>query len=202
MDTIRRLAILAVVLLPLGGVAACDDNPFDVTWTANPDTVLLYSLARPELNLPSAFDFVPTNRRTVRVERPGASGNWDVALDAGADGGLVFLTPPALGIDARSGIVPRPGVGFEELSEAPADTAQYSFSEPVPVEEGRVYVVRTRRARGGFGRLCAFFGKFEPVEVDAEAGVMRFVYDVNPDCNDRSLVPDEQPGDDGEETDS
>lgn len=205
MKAAPSLPIVAAVAVLLTGVGACDDNPFDVVWTANPDTVLLYSLARPELNLPSAFDFVPSRRRSVRIEEPGASGNWDVAVDTGENGMLLFVPPQALGVDARAGLARLPGISFDEAVEAPADSAAYSFEDPLPVEVGELYAVRTRRARGGFGRSCIFFGKLVPIETDDEAETVRFMYDMNPDCNDTGLVPDQFPEDgedDGEDGES
>lgn len=191
MPVTRTLTAVAAAAL-LWTVPACGDNPFDVTWTARPDTVLLFSLARPELNLPSAFDFVPTRRRRVRVEQPGATGNWDLALDT-RGGELVFLAPRALGIDADAGIAAFPGMTLEELQEAPSDSADYAFTEPVPVEAGTAYVIRTRDTRSSFGRICRNFGEFVPLDIDPVAESVSFVYDVNPQCNDRSLVPDETP---------
>ena len=80
-----RIAVLAA--LPILGLAACDEDPFVFRWNATPDTVLLYSLDRPEPNLPSGFGFL--ERALVRVETPGSTGVWDVALDT--DGGSLVL---------------------------------------------------------------------------------------------------------------
>jgi hypothetical protein len=175
------------VALLLGGVlSACGDDPFQVDWTVNPDTVLLYSLERPELNLPSAFNF--DRRTTIRVEAPTATGAWDLAVDT-REGSLVFLPPGALGIESEAAIVPLAGIDFDELTEAPADTAVYVRDEAVPVETGTVYVVRTNRVASGFGRRCVFYAKMEPLEVDGAEGSVRFVFDSSPVCNDRDLVP-------------
>lgn len=190
MRAVRTAFTLIAAAVLLWSLPACGDNPFEVTWTANPDTALLYSLARPELNLPSAFDFVPSRRRTVEVEAPGATGNWDLALDT-RDGTLVFVPPGELGIASDAGIATIPGLNLDELEEAPSDSAAYAMEEPVPVELGTAYVVRTRRSQGGFRRTCSYFAEFELVEVNPEVGTVRFVYDTNPKCNDRSLVPDE-----------
>lgn len=184
------LAVAAAGLLWM--LPACGDSPFDVTWTANPDTVLLYSLARPEPNLPAAFDFVPTRRRRVLVEAAGATGNWDMAVDT-RDGRLVFVAPSALGVDSRAGIASFPDMTLEELQEAPSDSAAYALTDPVPVDAGTAYVVRTRDTRSSFGRVCSNFAELRPLEIDPGAGTVRFVYDVNPQCNDRSLVPDRFP---------
>ena len=65
------------------GFAACDDDPFRINWEESPDTVLLYSLARPELNLPSAFNL--NTRRLVQIETPGAT--WPRPPQAAQDSG-------------------------------------------------------------------------------------------------------------------
>lgn len=169
---------------------ACDDDPFAVTWVANQDTTRLYSLDRPEVGLVSAFDFI--GRRTVVVEAPGTTGTWDLAVDD-VDGGLAFITPSGLGIESEAGIAAVPDLTLDELREAPGDSAAYAILDPVPAEVGTVYVIRTREARGQFSQLCLFFGKFEVTEVDPSSGSVSFVFDLNPDCDDRSLVPDQQP---------
>lgn len=189
MKPLRTVLLVLVLPAVLWSLPACDDDPFAITWVENPDTVVLYSLDRPELNLPAAFDFI--NRRRVAVESPGATGNWDMVLST-EGGALVFLPPRALEIDSEAGIAVFPGLNLDELREAPGDSASYAITEPVSVEPGSAYVIRTRESRGRFRQICAFYGKFEPIEVDLEARTVRIVYDLNPDCDDRSLVPDQE----------
>ncbi len=168
-------------------VAACGRNPFELTWVeTRADTVLLYSLVRPELNLPSAFDF--HGHKSLRIEAPGSTGGWDVVLDT-QGGQLVLLPPGALGIESEAGIVPFPGLRFADLTEAPKDTASYKRDEPIALEAGTSYVVRTHRGPDRFGIQCVFYAKLEPLEIDPVLGTLWFVYDVNPLCGERSLVP-------------
>lgn len=174
------------VLLPVVGVlavaaTACGDDPFALPWEATPDTVLLYSLARPELNLPSAFNF--RTLQTVVVEDATATGSWDLAVDT-EDGNLVWTPPAALGINSRARIATLRELGFDEVREAPSDTAAYVGSETVPVETGVVYVVRTGLRSG-----CFYYAKAEAVELQPEAGTLRFRYVANPFCNNLDLVP-------------
>jgi hypothetical protein len=168
------------------GLAACDEDPFVFRWNATPDTVRIYSLDRPEPNLPSGFGFL--DRALVRVETPGATGVWDVALDT--EGGSLVLKPPgAFGISARAGIVPMGAISFDDLDEAPADTLLYVLHDPVVMETGQVYAIRTNRRTHNFGRTCVFYGKMEPLVVDVAAGELEFRYVRSEACNDRSLVP-------------
>lgn len=189
MSQVVRLVFLAAAAVTVAALPSCGDNPFEQRWTARPDTALLYALARPEPNLNSAFDFV--NRAPRRIEAPGATGRWDVAVDTvGTD--LAFLAPRALGVDSDAGVVRFEGMSFDEVTEAPPDSADYAFDTPVPIRIGSTYAVRTREARGSFGRLCFFYAKVEPVSVEPTVGSVRFLYDVNTVCDDRSLVPDEE----------
>jgi hypothetical protein len=176
---------LPFVLAMLG--TACDD-PFEIRWEVQPDTALIYSLARPELNLASAFNFY--FRSPVTIEEPGATGEWDIALDT-EGGRLVLLPPRALGINSRARIASISGVSFEEVIEAPADTAAYVSDRPVPVEQGTVYVVQTSEQTGTFGERCVFFAKLEPLVLDVAGGTLEFVFDASPVCNDTRLVPPE-----------
>jgi len=169
-------------------VAACGGEDFFVDWEENPLEQVLYSLDRePEGALrQTAFNML--ERRGVIVEDPTAQGRWDFALDRAA-GTLVLLPPQALGVTSRAAITAIPGTTFANVREAPGDTLVYSTTQPVPVQLGTVYVIRTHQQPGFFGEFCFFFGKIEPIEIDVEAGVLRFLHDVSPDCNNRSLVP-------------
>ncbi|MDT8367725.1 MAG: hypothetical protein RQ745_00855 [Longimicrobiales bacterium] len=173
---------LAMLLL-----GACGgDDPFAMDWAADIDTVTLFSLARPELNLESAYDF--SNRLKVVVEEAMATGSWDMAVDD--DGESVFiLAPGALGVDSRAGLAPMPGITFDGLTEAPRDTSLYIRDRRIAVQPGDVFAVRTRELPGLFGETCVFFGKLEVLETDLEERTLRYFLESSPVCNDRNLVP-------------
>ncbi len=178
-------SICALILVVMA-VAACGDDPFQVRWEENLRERVLYSLDRDERNRPAGFEMLTGN--TVIIEGPGAIGQWDFALDR-SDGVLALYPPRAFGVTSNAGIAPIPGADFDEVREAPADTLAYRTRDPVPLEAGTVYVIRTREQQGSFGRRCRYYGKLEAVEIDSEGGVFRFVFDTSPDCNNRSLVP-------------
>lgn len=183
----QRGGLFLAFLLLLPGAWACDDDPFLIRWELNPDTVLLYSLARPEMNLNSAFDFV--RRNAVRVEAPSAVGEWDVAVDT-QNGAIVLVPPGAIGVaKSKAAIAPMGNGDFDELRRAPSDTTLYIGDQAVPVKVGDLYVIRTRQKQGSYGSSCVYYGKFEPLLVDPEAGILSFVFDVSPVCNDRKLFP-------------
>lgn len=179
-------ASLAALVTLSAGLATCGGDPFIFPWELNPDTVLLYSLARPELNLEAAYSF--NDRRKVRVEAATATGTWDVAVDT-RGGQLVFLPPGALGISSKASVAALPGLSFADLQDAPEDTAAYSRFAPVPVEMGTLYVVKTSQSPGIFGRLCSYYAKLEPLVIDVEGGTLTFVFDASPVCNSLRLIP-------------
>lgn len=184
------MAALAAALVV--GLAACEDDPYDYDWTNTPGvrgTVLLYSLAVPRLGLQSGFSFVPLPYPGATViERPNATGTWDVALDT-RGGELVLLPPGALGITSHAAISPLGPIAFDDVVEAPEDTLLYVVNDPVPLATGSVYVVRTNRVQGGSFGSCVYYAKMEPLALDATEGTMTFTYVASPICNDRSLVP-------------
>jgi hypothetical protein len=182
-----RTAILAAVAAA-AGLTACDDDPFQINWEADADTARLFALSRPELNLPSAFDFFA--RAPLRLESPNTGDQWDVALDVqGTD--LVWLPPRSLGVPSEAGMATLEGQTFLETRMAPGDTARYVTDGPIPVRTGVIYVVRTRLVPGAFGTRCTYYGKIEALEVDVAGGQMTFQYDVSPVCNGRELIPPE-----------
>lgn len=179
----KAIALAAALLM---GPLACGDDPFAFNWSDRPDTVVLYSLARPELNVPSGFNFL--SRATVTIESPTATGAWDLALDT-REGDLVILPPGALGVDSRARIAPLDGLALADVQEAPSDSAVYVSAGAVPVRSGTVYVVRTGQRTGSFGSRCVYYAKMEAVDIDVAEGRLRFRHVTNPVCNDRRLVP-------------
>lgn len=181
-----RPLLVAALLLLVAALPACGDDPFLFRWTENPREALLYSLDREERNRPTAFGML--NGERVILENPATSGRWDFALDT-RNGALVLLPPRAVGVQSRAGIVEFPDVRFDEVREAPSDTAVYVTRDPVPLRMGSIYVVRTREQPGSFGQVCVFYGKMQPLEMDPVAGTLLFRFDTSPDCNNPRLVP-------------
>lgn len=179
---IRNLAL--VIVVSAASLAACDDDPFALNWVANPDTVELYVLSRPETNLLSAFDF--RSRIPKRLEAPTTGDLWDLTVDY-RDGQFVWLPPGALGITSDAALATLEGHTFDTAEEAPADTTEYVTDAPIPIRLDPIYVIRTRRHQGTI--VCNYYGKIEVLETDSIVGTVRFQFDVNPTCNSRDLVP-------------
>jgi len=189
LSALRRstLAGSALVLFILPYLMGCDDDLFKIDWVENPDTALIYSLARPELNLLSAFDFLL--RVPVQIESPNATGQWDIVVDT-QEGQLVLLPPGAVGVQGSNAkISPMVGMSYDEVRVAPSDTALYIGDSPVPLNMGSTYVIQTRKSRDVYGRSCTFFGKMEPLALDPVLGTVTFQFDVSPECNSRLLYP-------------
>ena len=165
---------------------ACGDDPFTFNWSDAPDTAQIYSLARPELNIVSAFSFF--DGVSFSVEVPGATGQWDAALDT-QGGSLVLLPPGALGVPSRAGIAALPGMSYGDVQEAPGDTMLYEVSAPVPVEAGTIYIIRTSLRPGSFSATCSYYAKMEPLIIDVAGGALTFRYITSPICNSRDLIP-------------
>ena len=184
----RTVVALPLLILTLTVWGCGEDLLGPGTWIAAPDTVVLYSLARPELSLLSAFNL--HQRATVHVETVGATTQWDIALDTRL-GQLVLIPPGALGIVSRARVAVLPGMSFDEAVEAPLDTLLYTAVQPVQVQLNSVYVVRTDTRPTDFGGSCVYYAKLEPLAIDVTASSVEFVFDGSPVCNDRRLVPPE-----------
>lgn len=182
----RRITLLATPLLAMS-FAACDDGFGPVAWDATPDTIVLHSLARPELiGQPAAYDAVQL--RTVIVERPGEADQWDVAVTEEGDA-LQLLPAGALdGLTVDPGIHVVPNATLADVERATGDRDAYVETEPVPLETGDVYVVRSRI----YSRACRRYTKLELVEHDAAAGTATLAVVTNPNCSDRSFIPPDE----------
>ncbi len=182
----RWPAAVAVGAAVATALVGCGDDPFAFNWDDTPDTVQLYSLARPELNLASGFAFRQGLR--IRVESALATGTWDVAVDT-RGGQIVLLPPGALGVRSTARITTFEGLALTDVVEAPRDSTLYVANDPVPVRQGTVYVIKTNRSAGSFGSSCVYYAKMEAVDIDPLGGTLTFQYVSNPICNSIDLVP-------------
>ena len=64
---VRASLVINVAVLVLLAATACNDDPFEIRWDLQADTVLLYSLARPEMTMDSGFNFRPGTLGPVRI---------------------------------------------------------------------------------------------------------------------------------------
>lgn len=173
------LALFATIALP-----ACDDG-FGPDRALVEDTAEIFSLSRPEnIGLPAAYDLTQINPRPVEVEDERSTGQWDIALTE-SDGGLVLAPASHFSGQGNAILSVDTTNTFAGVTEAPEDTSAYN-DEPETVRTGAVYVVRSRRRS-----RCVYFSKLRPLEIDEEAGSLRFEFVLNPNCNARTFEPAE-----------
>jgi hypothetical protein len=187
----RPVRTLRYLVLALAATQLACDDPFGPRlWSAAPDTAFIYSSSRAEyIGRVSSFDIVEL--RPVRIEVPGATGQWDFAL-ADGNGALELVPAGELsgGLPSSAAIAIFPNQQLEDITAAPRDTALFR-STAVAVEPNTIYVIRSRRAPCGFGTAGFFYAKMRAVDIDVERGTLRFEVVRNPFCNDRALVPPE-----------
>lgn len=186
---VRRLKqFLPLVVLI---VSACDDPFGPSIWDDTPEEVLLYSASRPEyIGLVSAVDITLVPVIALPIESPGLTGNWDFAL-TDHDGGLALVPAGAFeGLDSRARIGVDTVRAFEDIAQAMRDTTLYT-ADPVPVELGNVYIIRSRRSACGVSRGYRY-AKLRPTAIDVAAGTLEFEIVRNPYCDNRSFVPPEE----------
>lgn len=175
MRTVPKLVLLA---LAAGLLAACDD-PLAPTLAPVPDEAsrsTLFDFRTSGLRQSSAFDVASSG--PVRTDQ---TSGWDFLLEL--DDGTFLFRPRSVVLDVSSTAgLQRVSSAFDELSMAPEDG--YVTDDPVPVEEGAVYAVRSRRQ--GIG--CLRFLKLEVLAVDPGAGAVELRHLGNPNCGRRTLV--------------
>jgi L-rhamnose isomerase / sugar isomerase len=187
---VRKLFIPLVTGAVLAsGAAACGDptgglfEPLMVT-----DTVSVGIQGVAPAGTATAVSVVVALGRVEGARSPELASHaeqWDFAL-ATREGQTVFLPPRAFGFQDRAGIIgPLAGRTLTDVQDVPSP-ANFQMEEPVQVEQGQVYVARSREFSGGFGG-CVQYSKFEPISVDLETGIVRLVISTNSRCFDTRL---------------
>lgn len=184
---LKRLIPLAVLV-----VAACEDPFGPATWNATPDTMVVFSASRPEyLGFASALDITLNPVQALPLEAPSVTGNWDFVL-TDFEGGLALVPASAFpGLESRARIGVLPDRELADVTEAPRDTTAFGV-DPLPLREGDVYIVRSRRAACGGVSSGFRYGKLRPITIDEATGTFRFEIVVNPFCDNRSFIPPEE----------
>lgn len=136
------------------------------------------------LQEPSAFDLIATRRARVDL-----SVNWDFLFLITEEGEaqlqpFTFVT----GRFSEAGLQ-QMSQSFEAVRVAPK--TGYNTSSPTTIVEGDVLAAISRRDPALGGLRCRRFGKLEILEIDREAGVLRFQHLVNPNCEGIGLAPGE-----------
>lgn len=188
-------SIFAVLLILSAAVATgCDDaTDFTIDPLLATDTVEI-AAAGAAGGLPSALDVIATGGQIAGGRFPELARDaeqWDVALRA-RNGSLVFLPASALGLQSRASITRAiQGETFASLVEAPGSGAfvpdSVAADQPVVVQQGAVYVIRSRNLASQFGS-CVQYAKVQPLAVDVAAGRVRLQLTTNERCSDPRLA--------------
>lgn len=182
-----RIAALALLLPLASGLVACDDPFGGQEAVLVSDTVTLAAPSVDSMNLGSALNLLPGGL-VVFPERIGDAfpqPTWDLALRV-TNGQLVLRPSPTDERRIGARITRARDVDFEDSQRAPESRDEYEV-EPVALEVGRVYFVRSR-TYGQVGVRCVNFGKIQPLELNAAAGTARLAVVFNGICNDRRLT--------------
>lgn len=166
-------------------LAGCGD-PFKFLGPVpdEPTEVELADQRTAPLQEPSAFDMLSMRRTRVDL-----SVNWDF-LFLITEEGEARLEPFAFvtGRTNEAGLQ-KMNQSFESLLLAPK--SGYEISSPTTIMEGDVLAAVSRRDPALGGLRCRRFGKFEILEIDREARVLRFRHLINPNCEGVGLTPGE-----------
>ncbi|MEE8521585.1 MAG: hypothetical protein V3U63_09445 [Gemmatimonadota bacterium] len=175
----RALVVGALTALIVG---ACSDDPtFQFPVPEEPLESDLFDLATGPVGEPSALDVVSGRGnglpRPVRVEQ---SEQWDIAFGM-SDQGAEWLPRGVFeGLPISSGIVQVPGT-FESVTNVPGNSEEYIDDEPVSIEVGAVYAVRSR-ADPVLSLPCHIFGKIGVLSVAGNPVRVQFEILWNPNC--------------------
>jgi hypothetical protein len=164
-------------------VSSCSDpfSQFLGDVPLEPTTVELTDFRTASLQAHTAFDVVGS--RTVRIDQ---TGGWDYLFEIG-ESGTLQLTPFATVSNQFSEAgLQHVDKTFEGLRNAPS--SGYVIDQPTEVTEGDVLAAISRRDPSVRGR-CRYYAKIEILEIDEAARTIRFMHLINPNCEDRVLIP-------------
>lgn len=184
----RRTAALPLFLTLVLASACEDTSGFTVDPLISSDTV---ELAAPTSGsaLPTALDVTSSGGFIGGGRHPELQSDaerWDLAI-RDRDGVLVFVPSTALGLSGSVGITEAlAGRTFDSVIEAPGSGSFITDSDVV-IQEGAVYVVRSRSVPCGFGS-ASLYSKIQPIEVVPEEGRVTIRVATNEVCGDPRLV--------------
>lgn len=186
---LTRLPLLAVALL----TAACDDPFANPAWSDVPDTVTVFSAYRPEYaGMASAINLTGNFLSLVAIDDLGAATEWDFML--GEDEGNLLWVPSSVvpgREDSRSSTARMQETTLEEVRRAPEPSGDRYSKEPVVLEEGVVYVLRSRRSNTCYIR-GSNYAKMKVIALDPALGTAEIAIVRNPYCDNRDLVPPDE----------
>jgi hypothetical protein len=175
----RGVTLVSVVLL----ATACGSST-GIEPIANPEEATeaeLFDFGQANVRSPSAFDIVSSS--AVRLD---ASSRWDFLFQIQGDS-TALLRPrgAVLGITSDAGLI-RLSADFDDIDQAPQ--VGYQRARGLAIQEGDVLAMRSQRD-ANIALRCFRYGKMEVLSIDTVEGTVTFKHLINPNCENRNLVP-------------
>jgi hypothetical protein len=166
-------------------VAACGGATAPNT-IANPDDpteAVLFDLRDQVVRNPSAFDIISSS--PVRLD---SNTRWDFVFLIRADGTAILKPRATITDEIRldAGLV-KTSLTFDEVRSAPA--GGYERVRATTIDEGDVLAMQSQRDPVLQPVRCRRYGKMEILSIDVAAGTVTFRHLINPNCENRNLVP-------------
>jgi hypothetical protein len=166
-------------------VAACGSST-GVDTIANPDDPTeaeLFDFLDQDVRNPSAFDILGAS--PVRLD---SNTRWDFIFQVRQDG-RAQLRPRGviIGVNTTDAGLIELTVPFDEVQSAPA--GGYERLRAITIEEGDVLAMQSQRDANLEPVRCRRYGKLEVLSIDQAAGTVMFRHLINPNCENRNLVP-------------
>lgn len=176
--------LLGVIAITIG-VAACGSSTA-VDTIANPDDpteAVLFDFLDQNIRNPSGFDILASS--PVRLD---SNTRWDFLFQIRQDG-TAHLRPRGVIIDESEtdAGLQQLTITFDEVRSAPTDG--YERLRATTIEEGDVLAMQSQRDANLEPVRCRRYGKMEVLTIDVAAGTVTFRHLINPNCENRNLVP-------------
>ena len=182
----RRFLFPALLALPLAvATAACDDGIGLSDPLIARDTSMIIAAPTASATLPSAIDFSQLALR--RPEQLQDASQWDFTLRQ--EGETLRFVPNPFDIASRHPLILKSTEAFADIERAPTARSAYGDTAIV-LQEGGVYVMRSRQYPTSAGTFCYSYSKMEVVDLDPEAGTAELNVKANFGCVDDRLEPE------------
>ncbi|HKK26965.1 MAG TPA: hypothetical protein VKB18_02685 [Gemmatimonadota bacterium] len=179
-----RRTVRALAALLLGAAAWACGSTFGLNRVPVPDNPTEATLS--DFRTSDVRDASAFNVLTGRTVRTDLSASWDFLYYVLPDG-TAQLRPRdmVLGGSSASGLR-HSDQTFDGITDAP--DGGYTTDQPVVIAQGDV-LTGVSRSDPGYSTRCRHFFKMEVESIDAAAGTVTFRILINPNCEQRILVP-------------
>lgn len=187
----RRRALFAGVLLVTASAVACED-PFELkaTFQTRDMVFSVWSLNSSPDEYPTVLDIAVSvvNGSSAQLERPDATGGFDIAFDV-ADDGRLRVIPVRLAVTPLSGTHAvhfiETSALFEQVLSAPADG--WVADSTIALDEGDLFLVRVFAPPCQFQLRQYLYVKFVVDSIIPAERRAKLRGKLNPNCGFRSF---------------